>query len=71
MAWTTTDLTSVENAIRAKISGNAVAEYRIGDRSLRYFTLAELQSLRDKIKSEVEALAGQGPIAVVRFGRPT
>lgn len=70
MAWTAADLTAIEDAIRAKIAGNAVQEYRIGDRFARYIPLSELYDIRDKMKADVDAAAGNGNIALVRFGRP-
>lgn len=70
MAWTAADVTAVEDAIRAKITGNAVAAYRIGDRDLRYYSLESLQALRDNMAAEVSAAAGDN-IGSVTFGRQT
>lgn len=47
------DLDAVQAAIRAIISGGAVAEYRIGTRSLKKYELSELLALESRLKAEV------------------
>lgn len=47
------DLEAVQSAIRSIISGGAVAEYTIGNRSLRKLPMADLLSLESKLKAEV------------------
>lgn len=48
------DLDAVDAAIRAIISGGAVAEYTIGQRSLKKCSLADLQVLRGRLIAEVK-----------------
>ena len=71
------DLDAVDAAIRALISGGAVQEYRIGNRSLKRFDLAELQVLRSRLIAEVKREQAADAIAnglgnphsvFVRFG---
>jgi hypothetical protein len=45
-----TDLTNVEAAIRARISGGGISEYYIGTRRLKYEGINELRSLRSELK---------------------
>lgn len=47
------DLDAVQAAIRAIISGGAVAEYRIGTRSIKKYELSELLALESRLKAEV------------------
>ena len=47
------DLDAVQTAIRAKISGGAVAEYTIGNRSVRSIPLPELLAYESKLKGQV------------------
>jgi len=47
------DLAAVQAAIRAIVSGGAVAEYMIGNRSLRKIPLADLMALESKMKQDV------------------
>lgn len=47
------DLDAVQSAIRAIISGGAVAEYRIGTRSIKKYELSELLTLESRLKAEV------------------
>ena len=47
------DLEAVQAAIRTIISGGAVAEYRIGTRSLKKYELSELLTLESRLKAEV------------------
>jgi len=49
------DLDAVQAAIRAMLSGGAVAEYSIGNRSLRKIPMTELITLESKLKREVLA----------------
>lgn len=48
------DLDAVDAAIRAIISGGVVQEYRIGQRSLKKYDLAELQVVRSRLIAEVK-----------------
>lgn len=48
------DLDAVDAAIRAIVSGGVVQEYRIGQRSLKKYDLAELQVLRSRLIAEVK-----------------
>lgn len=47
------DLDAVQAAMRAMISGGAVAEYTIGNRSLRKISMSDLIILESKLKAEV------------------
>lgn len=71
------DLDAVDAAIRALITGGAVQEYRIGQRSLKRYDLAELQVLRSRLIAEVKREQAADSIAnglgnphsvFVRFG---
>ena len=55
MAWTSSDLTAVETAIRARISGGAVESYSVQGRQLRYMSLEDLRKLRTEMKRELNA----------------
>lgn len=48
------DLDAVQAAIRAIISGGAVAEYTIGSRRLKKMEMADLIQLESKLKAEVK-----------------
>jgi hypothetical protein len=48
------DLDAVQAAIRAMISGGAVAEYSIGTRRLKKMEIADLLQLEGKLKAEVK-----------------
>jgi hypothetical protein len=48
------DLEAVQAAIRAMISGGAVAEYTIGNRRLKKMEMADLLMLEGKLKAEVK-----------------
>ena len=48
------DLDAVQAAIRAMISGGAVAEYSIGSRSLKKMATTDLLQLEGKLKAEVK-----------------
>jgi hypothetical protein len=48
------DLDAVQAAIRAMISGGAVAEYTIGSRRLKKMEMADLLTLESKLKAEVK-----------------
>ena len=72
------DLDAVQAAIRAIISGGGVAEYRIGNRSLKKYELSELLALETRLKAEVvrekkaEMIAnglGNPSSLFVRFGQ--
>lgn len=59
------DLAAVQAAMRAIISGGAVAEYTIGSRRLKKMEMADLIQLESKLKAEVKreqaaALQAQG-----------
>ena len=59
------DLDAVQAAMRAIISGGAVAEYTIGSRRLKKMEMADLIQLESKLKAEVKreqaaALQAQG-----------
>lgn len=54
MAWTTTDLTDIETAIRAAMSAG-YASYTVPGRSAQRYTLKELRDLRNEIKAELAA----------------
>jgi hypothetical protein len=47
------DLDAVQTAIRAKISGGAIAEYTIGNRSVRSIPIAELVEHESRLKGIV------------------
>jgi len=51
-------LTAVEAAIKAKITGGAVASYRIGDEEIRNMSLSELRAFRDQLRRELSAASG-------------
>ena len=48
------DLAAVQAAIRAMVSGGAVAEYTIGTRRLKKMELTDLLQLEGKLKAEVK-----------------
>lgn len=48
------DLDAVQAAVRAMISGGAVAEYSIGSRRLKKMELADLLALESSLKAEVK-----------------
>jgi hypothetical protein len=50
MAWTTADLTAVEDAIRGILDGKTVS---FGGKTVSYESLAELRSLRKDIIDEL------------------
>lgn len=71
------DLESVQAAIRTKITGGAVAEYTIGNRSLKSMSMPDLIALESKLRADVsrEARAeriakglNSGRAVYVRFG---
>ena len=51
-------LTSINKAIKARLSGGAVQAYSIGGRNLQYMSIKELYDLRDKLRMEVNAQKG-------------
>jgi hypothetical protein len=72
------DLEAVQGAIRSIISGGGVAEYRIGNRSLKKYELSDLLALETRLKAEVarekkaETIAnglGNPSSLFVRFGQ--
>ena len=48
------DLEAVQTAIRTLLSGGAVQEYKIGNRNLKRYDLADLIQLEGRLKSEVK-----------------
>jgi len=48
------DLDAVDAAIRAIVSGGAVSQYTIGNRSLSRYSLSDLQVLRSRLLAEVK-----------------
>ena len=48
------DLEAVQLAIRTLLSGGSVKEYRIGQRSIKRYDLAELLQLEAKLKADVK-----------------
>ncbi len=72
------DLDAVQAAMRAMISGGAVAEYTIGNRSLRKISLTDLIIMESKLKAQVASERkaemiqnglGNPHNVFVRFGR--
>lgn len=57
------DLEAVEAAIRARLTGGAVAEYSIAGRALRYESMTALIMLRDDLKRQVFAAQQAAAIA--------
>jgi hypothetical protein len=55
MAYTTTDLTNIEAAIRTFIAGTRVGQVNIGDHLIKYadVTLSELKTLKADIQAEL------------------
>jgi hypothetical protein len=60
MAYTSTDLTNVEAAIRAIIAGTRTVSLSMGDKSISYTAvdLPELRALRGEIAADVGITAG-------------
>lgn len=60
MAYTASDLTNVEAAIRLIIAGSRTVSLSMGDKSIAYTAanLNELRALRAEIAAEVGAAAG-------------
>lgn len=54
MAWTTSDLTNIETAIRSAIS-EGVASVSIGGQATTVYSLEALRELRAEIKGELAA----------------
>jgi hypothetical protein len=54
MAWTTSDLTTIEAAIRTAIT-EGVASVSISGQSVQTYTLKELREMRNEIKAELAA----------------
>jgi len=61
MAYTETDLQSVQQAILALASGKRVASVRIGDTKVEYgqVDLEKLRRLEAQIRSDIQAAAGR------------
>jgi hypothetical protein len=55
MAYTTTDLSNIEAAIRTFISGTRVGQVSIGDHLIKYadVTLSDLKNLKADIQAEL------------------
>lgn len=60
MAFTTANLTTVEGAIIALASGERLVSFTIGDKTFSYAPtdLEKLRALRDEIRSDLGAAAG-------------
>lgn len=70
MAWTAADITAVEDAIRALISGEAVQSYSIGGRNVNHMTLAQLQAQLDRMRADIETETAGG-LPGLGYGVPT
>lgn len=74
MATAAARLQIVRDAIDKLVSGEAVAEYSIGGKSLKRFSLFQLNQLELRLAKEVEddtaATAKGGRRNFVTFGRP-
>jgi hypothetical protein len=57
MAWTTADLTAIEDAIRNVLYGKTVS---YGGKTVSHENLAELRSLRQEMKAELGEASGEG-----------
>ena len=57
------DLAAVEGAIRTQINGGIVQEYSIGNRSLRRYSLAELQELKKDLRAQINQKQQQQNLA--------
>ena len=53
MAWTQSDLDAIDSAIKAKITGGAIASYSIASRSIVSMSMGQLLELRRAIAQEV------------------
>ena len=74
MAFTSTDLTAIEQAMVAIASGERVVEVTIAGKTIRYQAadLNKLQQLRNLIQADVNNSAdGSGFIHSVSFKEPT
>lgn len=56
MAWTTTDLAAVEQALRT-----GVTTVKYGDRTVTYQSAKELRALRREMQREIDAAANPQP----------
>lgn len=65
MAWTTSDLTTIEAAIRTAMT-EGVASVSIGGQSVQTYTLKELRELRNEIKGEL-AIANANSLGGLRM----
>ena len=61
-------LAAVEEAIQTRLTGGAVASYRIGSRDLQYISLKDLMDLRGQLRKEVAAESTNK--SYVSFARP-
>jgi len=59
MAWTSSDLTIVETAIRTAMT-EGIASVSIGGQQVAVYTLESLQNLRREIKAEIAASSSSG-----------
>ena len=74
MAFTSTDLTAIEQAMVAIASGERVVEVTIAGKTIRYQAadLNKLQQLRNMIQADVNnSTDGSGFIHSVSFKEPT
>jgi hypothetical protein len=62
-------LDAVNDAIHAKLLGNAVQSYRIGDRDIQYMSLTELRRFRKELAAEVATGSGRNT-NYAQFVRP-
>lgn len=53
MAWTSTDIDTIEAAIRQRLSGNIIERYSVQDLDITYTSLKDLYALRDRMVREV------------------
>ena len=73
MAFTSTDLTTVETAIMDLASGKRVVQVDFGGktRSFQATSIEKLQKLRNIIKSDINAAGGDGFMQNASFRDPT
>jgi len=71
MAYTETDLTNVEAAIRALMSGTRKVSFSMGDKSVTYAQtdLDELRELKHDILGEVQTVAARPRFFLASTGK--
>ena len=64
MAWTQTDLESVNEAILALATGERAARVTLGDKTIEYgqAQLTDLRALRAEIKADLDAQSGKSRV---------